>query len=290
MLQLIKLGMYPVRVKIGVDLPEDVDVSVAGDLGNLIDDKACLKQAAGPFAAQIIDTKLCSDPLETGGDALAVIGEDALIGSGLTLEDLPGFTQQGHQHMVPYLFSRVFAVFNQHSPVFLIHARPLDLAYLAYPHAAQDGEVEKSGVGDLGHAAALSFFQSQNNPIEFIAHRTSGALLGFPHQFQVVKGLTSFKDELVVDRDIEDGVGGSKYGAKVADIVGYGGRRGSRIPSGLTVVDQILDGELISVELSDIAIGYQIEAVGFGSAYGGADGWVIAVEGYKLADSGDGLH
>ncbi len=287
--------MYPVGVEVGVDLPEDVNVSVAGDLGDLIYDKACLKQAAGPFAAQIvpaqiIDTKLCSDPLETGGDALAVVGEDAIISSGLTLEDLPGFTQQGHQHMVPYFLSRVFTVFNQHGPVLLIYARPLDLAHLANPHATQDGEVEQSGVGDLGHAVTLPFFQPLDDPFQFIAHRTAGALLGFSNQFQVVEGLTGFQDELVIDRDIEDGVGGCKDRTKVADVVGNCGRRCSRISSGLAVIDKVLDGELVSIELGDIAIGYKVKAVGLGSAYGWADGWMGTVERNKLTDSGDGLH
>lgn len=88
--------------------------------------------------------------------------------------------------MVPYLFSRVFTVFNQHGPVFLIYARPLDLAHFAYPHAAQDCEVEKVCVGDLGHAVTLPFFQHQDDSFQFIAYWTALALLGFSHQFQVV--------------------------------------------------------------------------------------------------------
>ena len=62
--------------------------------------------------------------------------------------------------MVPYLFSRVFAVFNQYSPVFLIHARPLDLAHFAYPHATQDGEVEQSGVGASSMEEAVKIAKS----------------------------------------------------------------------------------------------------------------------------------
>ena len=137
---------------------------------------------------------------------------------------------------------------------------------------------------------ALPFFQPLDDPFQFIAYWTACALLGFSNQFQVVENLTGFQDELVVDRDIEDRIGGSKYGAKVADIVGYGGRRSPCIPSGLTVVNQILDGELVGIERRDIAVGNQIEAVGLGSAYGGANGRVIAVECYQFADGGDGLH
>ncbi|MNP82193.1 hypothetical protein D3C76_1807560 [compost metagenome] len=51
MLQLFKLGVYPVGIEVGIDLPEYVDVSVAGDLGDLVDYKASLKQTAGSFSA-----------------------------------------------------------------------------------------------------------------------------------------------------------------------------------------------------------------------------------------------
>ncbi|MOA40497.1 hypothetical protein D3C78_1623770 [compost metagenome] len=69
-----------------------------------------------------------------------------------------------------------------------------------------------------------------------------------------------------------------------------GGRRRTRISSGLAVIDQVLDGELVGIELGDIAIGNQVEAISLGSAYGGANGRVIAVKCNQLADGGDGLH
>ncbi|MNP41259.1 hypothetical protein D3C76_1349510 [compost metagenome] len=56
------------------------------------------------------------------------------------------------------------------------------------------------------------------------------------------------------------------------------------------MVDQILDGELVSIELGDITIGNQVKAIGLGSAYGRADGRVITVESDKLADGGYRLY
>ncbi|MEV3822573.1 hypothetical protein [Aeromonas dhakensis] len=44
------------------------------------------------------------------------------------------------------------------------------------------------------------------------------------------------------------------------------------------MIDQVFDGELVGIELGDIAIGNQVEAISLGSAYGWADGWMGTVE------------
>ncbi|MFA7834213.1 hypothetical protein ACEOB3_12175 [Aeromonas dhakensis] len=44
------------------------------------------------------------------------------------------------------------------------------------------------------------------------------------------------------------------------------------------MIDQVFDGELVGIELGDIAIGNQVEAISLGAAYGWADGWMGTVE------------
>lgn len=51
-----------------------------------------------------------------------------------------------------------------------------------------------------------------------------------------------------------------------------GGWRRPCISSGLVVIEQVFDGELIGIEFGDIAIGNQVEAISLGSAYG----WAVA--------------
>lgn len=54
LLQQLKFGMHPIWIQVGIDLPKNIDVSVPGDLGNLVNDKSGFKETACPFAAQVV--------------------------------------------------------------------------------------------------------------------------------------------------------------------------------------------------------------------------------------------
>lgn len=159
-------------------------------LGDFVDLVARLEQAARRLAPEIVKSqvryaKLTLRPRVARTDRLLVIRENALVYFGLTLQDVPSFTEQREFEVVADFMTWVLHVPQNARTTLRVYVLPPQPTNLPDPLRRPDGKFDD--VDHWNHRALVLLGEELDQTVELIARRPSVAAVRPCNELQLVE-------------------------------------------------------------------------------------------------------